>query len=258
MTIENPQYYYDKSKGYNAEADSQYNAYKLAQANVAELAGMNNPNRISGEIQKIRDYNKPLLDQQAEIVEKQNQIASKYRGPSNLLWSQQEQLMNQELGSNRKEAQALGAYMVARSGSLADIVNSWQNAFNARFGATKETAELARNAWDMAFKQQDSSYDKGFGIEKQQTADKQWAAEYAQKDRLAAAARNSGGGKETPSLSDYVKKFVQYDNLPWEETAKQLTALGFDVSGGSVADRLLRETYMGKSNIGTFKDGQWK
>ena len=186
MTIQNPQPFYDKAAAYGREADVQYGKLGSANQTLQDLLPLGNEATMKTAMEQGRNYEKPLLDQQARLVEKNNLIAQKYRGDSEMSVSQRNKLTEQEMAGNNREAVALGAYMTARSGSLADTIKAWKEAFTVRYGATELAAKQAETAWNMAFKQQESNQGTGFGIEKQQIADTQYAADMAQKERFHA------------------------------------------------------------------------
>ena len=210
MTIQNPQTFYDAAAAYGREADVQYGKLGSANQTLQDLLPLGNEATMKTALEQGRNYEKPLLDQQARIVEKNNLIAQKYRGDSEMSVSQRNRLTEQEMAGNNREATALGAYMTARSGSLADTIKAWKEAFTVRYGATELAAKQAETAWNMAFKQQESNQGTGFGIEKQQTSENQWSAEMAQKeqfhkDDMANAAANRVAGETSGVKFDFSK-----------------------------------------------------
>lgn len=222
------------------------------------IAGMGDTSSLKDRMQQKADYNSGILKGIADSNEKQRQVNASYDWANNpqlqgLSLNDRERLRQGALAAPRSEEQFLGAYYTARQEDLASAISAWKEAWQAKYNAAKEGAEGQRNLWGMAS-----------DAEKQAESIRQFNEQMSETKRhnkasegISRAGLAQKDAPAQPSMADYITRFIQYDKLKWGNAAKKLSALGYDVSGGSVADRLLREGYMGKNNIGTWDGSQW-
>lgn len=241
----------------NAYAD----LYEGNQKNVSDLIGGYNPSELERQMLEKSNYNKPILDEIARAGEKVRQVNASYDWAENPALSgmgmgDRARLKALDVGGARQEGAAAGLMYTARQDDLASAITAWKDAFDAKYGAAKELSTGYQNLQGMAF-----------GGERAAVEDTQWQKNLDQQMSIAQMQEAGANGraalgdqKQTPGISDYIDKFTKFDGLGWEDSAKELTNLGYDISAGSQGDRLLRVAYLGAGNIGSWDPmaRQWK
>jgi len=157
------------------ELQSAYGSYEESANKAIEYnsAASMLPQKLKEAINEKLDYNK-------DLIEKKNQLASDYfNAPSearakyadqsspNAVWNpmQAEALVSQYRNQAWQPYQTASDVLTARTGSIADIIDSASNAMVASATTAKDKATLARQKWEDLF-----------SVAKQKESDKSTAA----------------------------------------------------------------------------------
>jgi NADH dehydrogenase/NADH:ubiquinone oxidoreductase subunit G len=187
------------------------NMYEQYQPQLNEMLKYGNGSELGDQVNSAINYNKPILDAQANVLEDNRQILSQYRDSSNpeiagLTMDQRQRLENYDTQGNRNEATKLGLIYSARTKGVADSIAKWQEGWNMRYKAAQEAQASAKTLYDMAMEQ-----------EKQAEQIRQFNATLAETKR-ANSMRSSGSGG-SGSLTEAEKKALLANKLKASYTA---------------------------------------
>jgi hypothetical protein len=177
---------------------NEYNAYTKE---VQDFMNTGDENDLKLRMNKAADYNKPIREEQARVLEDKNQIINRYNSRidpmlAGLDVDQQQRMMAYDNKNNSQNAALLGDYMSAREGTLADTVSSWKTAWNTRLTAAQAAQAAKQQAWQMAFNQENEMQ-------------RRKEAEAARAQAMAIArmqAANANKPEKRTSLSDAINK----------------------------------------------------